>query len=131
MMGGFEEPDDPARAKKLLNGLEEAPEGLLKRMERLGEEDKEMPTCAVCFDSLLQFAEDREDDGKGYEPSEPGLSSSVPMDVDTESTTSNDPAISSTASTSGSTSAETVQEDEGGSLQTTVDGILVRGRRRR
>ena len=90
----FQETEDPARAMKLMKGLEEVPPGLLKRMEKVGEQDSEMPVCAVCFDSLLQPAEGAGD---------------VPMDVDSESTASNDPAISSTASTSGSSTASSAE----------------------
>ncbi|KAI0337454.1 hypothetical protein BDW22DRAFT_1383675 [Trametopsis cervina] len=105
----MEEPDDPSRAKRLLAGLEEVPSGLIKRMERLGEEDGEMPVCAVCFDDLLEPADDSSSDAKGSEHAD--HSEDAHMDVDAESTVSNDPTISSAASTSGSstTSTETAQ----------------------
>lgn len=49
-----EEPDDPGRAKRLLSGLEQVPEGLVKRMERVGMVEGEQVVCAICFDSLLK-----------------------------------------------------------------------------
>ena len=50
---------DPERAKKLVSGLEIVPEGLVKRLERVGgapgthEDMPGDPGCAVCWDSLL------------------------------------------------------------------------------
>lgn len=46
-----EEPDDPKRARRLLQGLEEVPEGLVKRLERVSAD--EGVVCAVCFENLL------------------------------------------------------------------------------
>ncbi|EKM52100.1 uncharacterized protein PHACADRAFT_262563 [Phanerochaete carnosa HHB-10118-sp] len=50
---GAEEPEDPGRAKRLLKGLEQVPEGLVKRMEHVGTVEGEQIVCAVCFESLL------------------------------------------------------------------------------
>ncbi|KAH9891808.1 hypothetical protein C8Q73DRAFT_700963 [Cubamyces lactineus] len=55
-MDMVEERDDPERAKRLVDGLEEVPVGLVKRMERAGgpgTSQGETPTCAVCWESLL------------------------------------------------------------------------------
>ena len=52
----MEEPGDPKRAKTLVGGLEEVPAGLVKRMERAGGPGTsrgEIPTCSVCWESLL------------------------------------------------------------------------------
>ncbi|KAI0667693.1 hypothetical protein C8Q78DRAFT_1052122 [Trametes maxima] len=56
VMDLMEERDDPERAKRLVDGLEEVPVGLIKRMERVGGPGSnrgEAPTCAVCWESLL------------------------------------------------------------------------------
>lgn len=51
---GGEEPEDPERARRLVDGLEEVPIGLVKRLERAGGEDGEgSPNCAVCWEGLL------------------------------------------------------------------------------
>ncbi|KAI0647885.1 hypothetical protein C8Q79DRAFT_952479 [Trametes meyenii] len=55
-MDFMEERDDPERAKRLVDGLEEVSVGLIKRMERVGGPGSncgEVPTCAVCWESLL------------------------------------------------------------------------------
>ena len=65
--GGFhsfpEEKEDPERAKKLVDGLEEVPVGLVRRLERVGSggggigEDESKggdAGCAVCWDRLLR-----------------------------------------------------------------------------
>ncbi|TFK52387.1 hypothetical protein OE88DRAFT_1657632 [Heliocybe sulcata] len=68
-MGNFgvqEEQDDPERAKKLVDGLETVPAGLVKRMERVGgapgahlddassaSAGGDAPGCAICWDKLL------------------------------------------------------------------------------
>ncbi|GJE91628.1 hypothetical protein PsYK624_077780 [Phanerochaete sordida] len=52
--GFAEEPEDPDRAKRLLSGLEQVPEGLVKRMERVGSMEGEQVVCAICFDSLVK-----------------------------------------------------------------------------
>lgn len=63
-MGMFGEPekDDPERAKRLINGLEIVPKGLVRRLERVGgapgahEESATQAgdvMCAVCWDTLL------------------------------------------------------------------------------
>ena len=66
MLGGEppEDREDPERAKKLVEGLERVPVGLVKRMTRVdgipgGHEDLaepesgKVPGCAICWDSLL------------------------------------------------------------------------------
>ncbi|KAI0357585.1 hypothetical protein OH77DRAFT_1588439 [Trametes cingulata] len=63
-MDMMEERDDPERAQRLVDGLEEVPVGLVKRMERVGgpgTAQGEAPTCAVCWESLL------EPEGGGFE----------------------------------------------------------------
>ncbi|OBZ68704.1 hypothetical protein A0H81_11248 [Grifola frondosa] len=53
---GAEERDDPERAKRLVDGLEEVPVGLVKRMERVGgpgTTEGDTPNCAICWESLL------------------------------------------------------------------------------
>ena len=63
-MNMAEEPDDPKRAQTLVNGLEEVPAGLVKRMERAGGPGisrGDVPNCAVCWESLL------EPEGGGFE----------------------------------------------------------------
>ncbi len=67
----FEEQEDPERAKKLLTGLEEVPEGLVKRMEIVGSDEGEKPVCAVCFDGLLDpeagtFGEENKEEEADY-----------------------------------------------------------------
>lgn len=71
----MEEPDDPGRAKRLLSGLEEVPEGLIKRMELVGREQGESVVCAICFESLLDCESASFADSP--RPSEP-----IRMDVD-------------------------------------------------
>jgi hypothetical protein len=72
---GREEREDPERAKKLVDGLEEVSVGLVKRLERVGgapgghvdasvgvggsEGTTDVPGCAICWDRLL----DAEGDG--------------------------------------------------------------------
>lgn len=63
-MDMLEERDDPERAQRLVDGVEEVPIGLVKRMERVGgpgSAQGEAPTCAVCWESLL------EPEGGGFE----------------------------------------------------------------
>ncbi|KAI0715656.1 hypothetical protein C8T65DRAFT_694692 [Cerioporus squamosus] len=60
----LEERDDPERAQRLVDGLEEVPVGLVKRMQQVGgpgTDRGEVPTCAVCWESLL------EPEGGGFE----------------------------------------------------------------
>ncbi|KAL1950513.1 hypothetical protein VTO73DRAFT_5637 [Trametes versicolor] len=60
----LEERDDPERAQRLVDGVEEVPIGLVKRMERVGgpgSAQGEAPTCAVCWESLL------DPEGGGFE----------------------------------------------------------------
>jgi hypothetical protein len=45
--------EDPARAKRLINGLEKVNEGLVKRMRKIGEGSADGATCAICWDTLL------------------------------------------------------------------------------
>ncbi|KAI0754780.1 hypothetical protein C8Q80DRAFT_1141054 [Daedaleopsis nitida] len=63
-MDMMEERDDPDRAKKLVDGLEVVHSGLVKRMQRVGgpgTSKGEVPTCSVCWESLL------EPEGGGFE----------------------------------------------------------------
>ncbi|KAK2463384.1 hypothetical protein APHAL10511_004610 [Amanita phalloides] len=57
---GESEVDDPERARKLVDGLETVPIGLLRRLERVGgteDEDGGRDTmCAICWDQLLERA---------------------------------------------------------------------------
>ena len=66
---GRDEQEDPERAKRLVDGLEEVPIGLVRRLERVGgaqgehvetspeadgsEETPDVPGCAICWDHLL------------------------------------------------------------------------------
>ncbi|KAI9443427.1 hypothetical protein H4582DRAFT_1192975 [Lactarius indigo] len=45
--------EDPVRAKRLVNGLEEVSAGLVKRMRKIGEGAADGATCAICWDTLL------------------------------------------------------------------------------
>ncbi|KAH8989124.1 hypothetical protein EDB92DRAFT_907120 [Lactarius akahatsu] len=45
--------EDPVRAKRLVNGLEEVNTGLVKRMKKIGEGTADGATCAICWDTLL------------------------------------------------------------------------------
>ncbi|KAI0769106.1 hypothetical protein BD413DRAFT_559759 [Trametes elegans] len=63
-MDMVEERDDPERAQRLVDGLEEVPAGLIKRMQHVGgpgTAQGEVPMCAVCWESLL------DPDGGGFE----------------------------------------------------------------
>ena len=63
-MDMMEQPDDPKRAQRLVDGLEEVPAGLVKRMERAGgpgSSPGEVPNCSVCWESLL------DPEGGGFE----------------------------------------------------------------
>ncbi|KAK0230850.1 hypothetical protein IW262DRAFT_1453759 [Armillaria fumosa] len=75
MMGGDYEQEDPERAKRLVNGLEEVPIGLVRRLERVGAvggaDDNGIggsggdSGCAICWDRLLdgdgnQFGKEEE-----------------------------------------------------------------------
>lgn len=58
-----EEREDPERAKRLVDGLEEVPGGLIKRMQRVGGPGTscgEVPNCAVCWESLLESKDEFE-----------------------------------------------------------------------
>ncbi|EIN12806.1 hypothetical protein PUNSTDRAFT_50034 [Punctularia strigosozonata HHB-11173 SS5] len=75
--------EDPERAKRLVDGLEVVPVGLVKRMEHLSVEHShensqdEAPGCAICWDSLLEpegggfdaQAQDQPADAAGPSPS--------------------------------------------------------------
>ena len=63
-MDFLEQRDDPERAQRLVKGLEEVPAGLVKRMERVGGPGTgrgQVPTCAVCWEGLL------DPEGGGFE----------------------------------------------------------------
>ncbi|KAF8729359.1 hypothetical protein AX14_006231 [Amanita brunnescens Koide BX004] len=95
--GGFPEPevDDPERARKLVNGLEEVPIGLVRRLEQVGgtsDEDGGRDTmCAICWDQLL------DDAGFGDSESKKSSTSDIP-----ESTESSESSHSEPTSESGS-----------------------------
>jgi Ring finger domain len=64
---GFGEKEDPERARKLVDGLEEVPVGLVRRLERVGGTGGGMGEdetkggdggCAICWDRLLGSAEE-------------------------------------------------------------------------
>lgn len=103
MLGGEppEEKEDPERAKKLVDGLERVPIGLVKRMTRLdgvpgahedstGTDGGEAPGCAICWDGLLP--EEPSEDAKLQSDSTTPLKSEHP----TEGSDSN-PAVSDPA----------------------------------
>ena len=46
--------EDPVRAKRLVNGLEEVNAGLVKRMRKISEGTADGATCAICWDTLLE-----------------------------------------------------------------------------
>ncbi|KAL7279823.1 hypothetical protein ACG7TL_006230 [Trametes sanguinea] len=115
-----EERDDPERAQRLVDGLEEVPIGLVKRMERAGGPGTgqgETPTCAVCWESLL------EPEGGGFEgnaelaraeaaeaaredaASRQGSNSS--MDVDGPASAASDASSSSPGASSSTTTSTT------------------------
>ena len=50
--------EDPARAKRLINGLENVNAGLVKRMRKIGEGSADGATCAICWDTLLDESSD-------------------------------------------------------------------------
>ena len=65
---GFGEKEDPERARKLVDGLEEVPVGLVKRLERVGGTGGGMGEdetkggdggCAICWDRLLGTEENQ------------------------------------------------------------------------
>ncbi|KAF5377849.1 hypothetical protein D9615_006721 [Tricholomella constricta] len=66
-MGGEREVEDPERAKRLVDALEEVPEGLVRRLEALGTDVEGGEVgCAICWDRLL----DGEGGGFGLEEKE-------------------------------------------------------------
>ena len=110
-----EEPEDPERAKRLVDGLEEVPVGLVRRLEQVGgapgghvdEASTETPGCAICWDKLL----DAEGDGFAREEDKPATSTdgeqttTAPASSDVSSTTSqSEGASTSTTPTSSATS---------------------------
>ncbi|TFY79971.1 hypothetical protein EWM64_g4034, partial [Hericium alpestre] len=72
------ERDDPARARKLVRGLEIVPDGLVKRMERLAKEEGDTggmsAGCAVCWEPLFG-----EDAGNGWEENKQDADGDVAM----------------------------------------------------
>ncbi|KZT23394.1 hypothetical protein NEOLEDRAFT_1180055 [Neolentinus lepideus HHB14362 ss-1] len=78
-IGMEQDQDDPERAKKLVDGLEEVPVGLVKRMERVGGAPgahlddsssasaggSDIPGCAICWDKLLPDDVDEAAAGEG------------------------------------------------------------------
>lgn len=77
---GLEEKDDPERAKKLVEGLEDVPVGLVKRLVRvggtgggMGEDDSKGGDagCAICWDNLLDA------EGEGFGKPEPAAASAA------------------------------------------------------
>ncbi|KAF8624420.1 hypothetical protein AX15_005898 [Amanita polypyramis BW_CC] len=89
-LGVEPEADDPERAKKLVNGLEEVPIGLVRRLERVGGTDDEEAgrdtMCAICWDQLLDDAGFGGNDSKKESPDSTNVQ---------ESTSSNSSASSS------------------------------------
>jgi hypothetical protein len=84
---GFGEKEDPERARKLVDGLEEVPVGLVRRLERIGGTGGGMGEdetkggdggCAICWDRLLgnveesvhqhQECEKKEEESEGSQP---------------------------------------------------------------
>lgn len=97
---GEREQDDPGRAKKLIEGLEEVPLGLVRRLERVGGTGGGMghdetsggdSGCAICWDKLL------DGDGVGF---------GNPSAASTETEASTDKTNESLPSSSSSTQAE-------------------------
>ena len=87
---GFGEKEDPDRARKLVDGLEEVPVGLVRRLERVGGTGGGMGEdetkggdggCAICWDRLLgsveevvhehQECEKKEEENEGTQPETP------------------------------------------------------------
>ncbi|KAK0206481.1 hypothetical protein DFS33DRAFT_592234 [Desarmillaria ectypa] len=111
MMGGPEyEQEDPERAKRLVNGLEEVPIGLIRRLERVGavgSKDSDAVSgsggdsdCAICWDRLLdgdgnQFGKE-EESSKEDAPSSSDAAQSLPE---------------ASPATSSSTTEETLKHD--------------------
>lgn len=107
---GQQQAEDPKRARRLVAGLEPVPEGLIKRMQRVGgtgglHEDASGGSndvqCSVCWDSLL----DAEREGFGSEAPAQQQSDAVEAQSEqqteaTASTTSNAPSESSDAGVS-------------------------------
>ncbi len=96
--GGMESQEDPERAQKLVNGLEVVPEGLVRRLERVGgtgggmgeEQHKGGDSgCAICWDRLLDT------DGVGFGPSKTaGESAEEPQDSSSEAETTQPKIVS-------------------------------------
>lgn len=87
---GFDgpEPEDPERAKRLVDGLEEVPVGLVRRLVRIGgtgggmgyDDNKGGDSgCAICWDTLL----DSEGEGFGKQPNAATEDPSLP-DLETK-----------------------------------------------
>lgn len=92
--GGEREQDDPGRAKKLVEGLEEVPLGLVRRLERVGgtgggmghdESSGGDSGCAICWDKLL------DGDGVGF-----GNSSAASTETEASTDKTNESLPSST-----------------------------------
>ena len=75
--------EDPARARRLVKGLEAVNEGLVKRMRKISEGNTDGAICAICWDALLE--EDAPDTGTGRHlwdaTSDRGQSSSQEIDA--------------------------------------------------
>ena len=90
---GFGEKEDPERARKLVDGLEEVPVGLVRRLERIGGTGGGMGEdetkggdggCAICWDRLLGSAEEavhQHQEGEKKEESK-GIQSETSMNAD-------------------------------------------------
>ncbi|KAG7449289.1 uncharacterized protein BT62DRAFT_917877 [Guyanagaster necrorhizus] len=114
MMGGPEyEQEDPERAKRLVNGLEEVPIGLVRRLERVGAvggaDDNAVggsggdSGCAICWDRLLdgdgnQFGKE-EESIKEDAHSSPDAAHSIPESSTTEEAVMHDGLSESKTST--------------------------------
>lgn len=62
--------EDPARAKRLVKGLEAVNTGLVKRMGKISEGNTDGATCAICWDALLEEHMENSPDWVVEEPHE-------------------------------------------------------------
>ncbi|KAK0468290.1 uncharacterized protein EV420DRAFT_456015 [Desarmillaria tabescens] len=119
MMGGLEyEQEDPERAKRLINGLEEVPIGLVRRLERVGavggSDDNAVggsggdSCCAICWDRLL------DGDGNQFGKEEESNKGDASSSDTTQSLPETSPATSS------STAEETLMHDDSSESKTSA-----------
>ena len=90
---GFGEKEDPERARKLVDGLEEVPVGLVRRLERIGGTGGGMGEdetkggdggCAICWDRLLGSAEEAVHQHQEWEKKEEGERTQPETGVNTD-----------------------------------------------